>query len=61
MTYLRCLLYYDKVLYAPSLIIIKKGEIIDYLDANSDEDLDKYQDVKKLELWLDNYINFSYK
>ena len=52
---------YEKVRYAPSLIIIKNGEIISYLDANSDDDLPKYQDVHELELWLDNYINFSYK
>jgi len=53
--------FYEKVRYAPSLIIIKNGEIISYLDANSNDDLPKYQDVHELELWLDNYINFSYK
>ena len=35
---------YETVKYAPSIIIVKDKEIVSYLDANSDEDLDKYQD-----------------
>ena len=48
--------YYKKVKYAPSIIIIKNGEIISYLDANSDKDLDKYQDANKFINWLKEYI-----
>ena len=33
--------YYKKVKYAPTVIIIKKGRIISYLDANSEKDLNK--------------------
>ena len=51
--------YYDKIKYAPSIIIIKEGEIIDYLDANSDEDFKKYQDVSEFEKWLDSYVYFG--
>lgn len=48
--------YYNKVKYAPSIIIIDKGKIIGYLDANKDKDLKKYQDVYELEKWLNKYI-----
>lgn len=47
---------YEKVKYAPSIIIIKKGEIIGYLDAEKDSDLEKYQDADKFEEWLSKYI-----
>ena len=50
--------FYDYVKYAPSVIIISDGKIISYLDANSDDDLSKYQDEKEFELWLDKYIYF---
>lgn len=48
--------FYKKVKYAPSILIIRKGEIIAFLDANSDEDLEKYQDTNKFENWLKEYI-----
>lgn len=51
--------FYKKVKYAPSVIIVKKGKIVAYLDANSDDDLVKYQDVNEFEKWLDNYVYFS--
>ena len=51
--------YYDKIKYAPSIIIIKQGEILAYLDANSDADLDKYQKLVDFEKWLDNYVYFG--
>ena len=45
-----------KVKYAPSVIIIKKGQIIAYLDANNDEDIQKYQNVTIFDNWLNKYI-----
>ena len=51
--------YYNKVKYAPSILIIKEGEVIAYLDANSDEDLSRYQELSSFEKWLNNYIYFS--
>jgi hypothetical protein len=53
--------FYDVVKYAPSILIISKGDVIAYLDANSDDDLDKYQDVDSFEQWLNNYIYFNEK
>ena len=50
---------HDKVKYAPSVIIVKKGKIIDYLDSESDSDIDLYQDQEKFENWLNKYINLE--
>ena len=52
-------IYYEKVKYAPSIIIISNGKIVAFLDANSNEDLEKYQDVSKFEEWLNNNINLK--
>ena len=53
--------FYNTVEYAPSVLIIKDNKIVAYLDANSDKDLEKYQDLKEFELWLDKYIYFNKK
>ena len=34
---------YQKVKYAPSIIIVRDGHIVDYLDANSNEDSECFQ------------------
>lgn len=47
---------YKKVKYAPSIIIVKGGKIIDYLDANKNKDLKKYQDINEFEKWINKYI-----
>ena len=47
---------YDKVKYAPSVILINKGNIIAYLDPEKDSDLMKYQDTLEFEKWLDKYV-----
>ncbi len=48
--------YYKKVKYAPSILIIKNGKIIDYLDVNANEDLNKYQNIEEFEKWISKYI-----
>ena len=53
--------FYGTVKYAPSVIIVKNNEIITYLDAESDEDLNRYQSLEDFESWLDNYIYFNKK
>ena len=50
---------YNTVKYAPSIIIIKDKKVIAYLDAESDEDLIKYQDSDEFEKWLDKYIHLK--
>ena len=47
---------YNEVKYAPTVLIIKDGKIISYLDANKDEDLGKYQDVEELTSWIEKYV-----
>ena len=51
--------FYPEVKYAPSIIIVQEGKTIDYLDANSDDDIEKYQNVKELKKWLEQYIYLS--
>lgn len=53
--------YYETVKYAPSIIIVKDKKIVAYLDAEKDEDIEKYQDVNKFEQWIEKYIYFSKK
>ena len=50
---------YNEVKYAPSIIIVENGKIVDFLDAEKDDDLDKYQDVKEFEEWINKYVYFT--
>lgn len=47
---------HDKVIYSPSAILVKEGEIVAYLDATSDEDLDYYKSKENFKSWLEEYI-----
>lgn len=47
---------YSSVKYAPSIVIVKENKIVDYLDVNSDDDYNKYQNEKEFEKWLNKYI-----
>ena len=51
--------FYRTIKYAPSVLIVEKGSIVAYLDANSNDDLEKYQDASKFEEWLNKYVYFS--
>lgn len=53
--------YYETIKYAPSIIIVKGKKVVAYLDAEKDEDIEKYQDVNKFEQWIEKYIYFSKK
>lgn len=53
--------FHDTVEYAPSVMIIKSNNIVGYLDANSDDDLNVYQDLNEFESWMDKYIYFNKK
>ena len=48
--------FHDKVIYGPSILIIKDNELIAYLDAESDDDIPKYQDVEAFTNWITTYI-----
>lgn len=45
-----------KIKYGPSVIIIKEGKVVKYLDAEKDKDKILYQDVSKFNTWLSKYI-----
>ena len=47
---------YKTVKYAPSVIIVKDSNIVAYLDAEKDKDIEKYQDVDKFTEWLSKYV-----
>ena len=47
---------YNKVKYAPTVIIIKDGKIVDYLDSNKDEHSSLYQDSSAFESWVHTYV-----
>lgn len=51
--------YYKTVKYAPSVLIIKDGKIVTFLDAEKNSDIEKYQDVDKFTEWVEKYIYFS--
>lgn len=44
------------VKYYPSFAIFNNGKLIDYLDANSDEDLEYYESKEGFEKWFTNYV-----
>ena len=50
---------YETVKFAPSVIIIKNGKIIDYLRSDDNDDLEKYQDVKEFKNWISKYIKLK--
>ena len=51
--------FYNTVLYAPSVILISRNKIITYLDANSDDDINKYQDSKEFANWIKKYTSLK--
>lgn len=51
--------YYKKVKYAPTVIIIKKGKIVAYLDAESEDDYVIYQDALEFKKWVSKYVDLK--
>lgn len=47
---------YDEVKYGPSVLIVNDKEVVAYLDAEDDDDLDKYQNVEIFQKWISDYI-----
>ncbi len=48
--------FYKTVKYAPSVMIISNNKIVAYLDADNNNDVDKYQNVDAFKNWLEKYI-----
>lgn len=51
----------DKIKYYPSFAIFKDGELVDYLDANSKEDTNKYKSVDYFANWFSSYVKVTLK
>ena len=49
----------DFLEYYPSLVIYKKGKVIDFLDANADEDTNYYKSASDFKSWLTSYISLD--
>ena len=45
--------------YYPSLVIFHKGEIVDYLDANSDSHSEYYKSVEGFRKWFSGYVSIK--
>ena len=52
---------YKKVNYAPSVLLINNGQLITYLDPDSDSDSKVYQSKKEFRKWLEKYIYLNEK
>lgn len=50
---------HETIQYYPSFAIYKDGELIDYLDAESDEDLPRYKDAEEFAKWFGSYIQLK--
>ncbi len=49
----------DVIEYYPSFAIYKEGELIDFLEADSDEDLNRYKDKDAFKDWFGSYIQLQ--
>ena len=49
---------HEKVKYTPSVALIHNGKVIAFLDADSKEDADRYNDAAALQDWIREYIKF---
>lgn len=49
----------DFLKYYPSFIIYKNGKMVDYLDANSNEDTSYYKNDNDFGEWFNSYVKFK--
>lgn len=43
----------DEMKYLPTAVVIRDGEVVEFLDAEADEDVEAYQTVEGLKDWLE--------
>lgn len=48
-----------KVKYYPSFIIYNKGKMVDFLEANKDEDVDFYSTESEFKKWFTSYVQIK--
>lgn len=49
----------EKIKYYPSLVIYQDGKLVDYLDANSEDDKEYYQDIEGFTEWFLDYVTIN--
>lgn len=49
----------EKIQYYPSFVIFHEGSVVDYLEADKEEDKERYQKVEALSQWLQEYIHLT--
>ena len=49
---------HGKIKFVPAVALIHNGEVVDYLDADSDEDAPMYNDAGALQNWIREHIDF---
>ncbi|MBQ2659963.1 hypothetical protein IJF86_00855 [Candidatus Saccharibacteria bacterium] len=49
---------HNYVKYYPSFVIVHSGEVVDWLKADSDDDIERYKDKTELLSWLEKYLKF---
>ncbi|MDD2208711.1 MAG: hypothetical protein PHG03_05690 [Bacilli bacterium] len=47
----------DKIKHYPSFVVFRKGEVIDYLEPDQNEDIIYYQTSSGFSQWFQSYIN----
>lgn len=50
---------FNYIKYYPSFVIFHKGKMVDFLDAESDEDTEKFKDEKVFSEWLESYVKIK--
>ena len=48
-----------RIKYYPSLVIYHKGKVVDYLDANSNEDSECYRSLNGFSKWFFKYVKLE--
>lgn len=49
----------EQIKYYPSFVIYRNGELIDFLDASSDEDIKYYKSIDGFKEWLETYVTIK--
>lgn len=49
----------EKIQYYPSFVIFHEGEIVDFLEADKEEDKDRYQKLDAFYNWVTNYVTIE--
>lgn len=50
---------FNFIKYYPSFVIFKKGKMVDFLDAESDDDTNKFKEKDEFSQWLESYIKIK--